>query len=265
MTDLGDEGRGERTGGLVPAVSRAAAIIEAVAEQDGVPVSVSDLARLLRLPKSSTANLCTTLVDTGLLNRRDNGFLLGRKLAELGGRYLSTVDEVREFYQLCRRSTVLSRETVRASVLDGVDVLYLARYDGMRPLRLTASIGDRFPASCTATGKAMMSTLDPAVLADRFRGVPGLPVLTSRSIASVPDLMTELAQVRERGWAVDDEETTIGVTCFAVPVGPPGLPARFGISVTVMTSRLGSDISREDLLRELRTVAQGMQSPMTPQ
>lgn len=251
-------------GGPVPAVTRAAAILDAVAEMDGAPASVSDLARTLGLPKSSTANLLTALADTGLLARREGGFVLGRKLAELGGRYLSTVDEVTEFYQLCRRSPVLSRETVRASVLDGLDVLYLARYDGMRPLRLTANIGDRFPASCTATGKAMMSTLDPAVLADRLRGLPALPQLTSKSIATVPDLLAEIEQVRERGWAVDDEETTIGVTCFAVPVGNPGQPARFGISVTVLTSRLGTELTREDLLRELQVVARGMTSPLAP-
>lgn len=250
--------------GLVPAITRAAAILDVLAERDGVPISASDLARILDRPKSSTANLCTTLESTGLITRRGSGYLLGRKLAELGGRYLSSVDEVTEFYQLCRRSPVLRRETVRASVLDGLDVLYLARYDGVHPLRLTANIGDRFPASCTATGKVMMAHLQPAVLADRLRGTTTLPAFTARSITSVSELLAELEVVRAQGWAADDEETTIGVTCFAVAVGPPRQDARFAVSVTVLTSRLGRDVHQLDLIRELRVVADGMTSPLTP-
>jgi DNA-binding IclR family transcriptional regulator len=255
---------GGRALALVPAIGRAAAILDLIADHDGVPVSVSDLARTLNLPKSSTANLCAALVETGLVARRDAGFVLGRKLAELGGRYLSTVDEISEFYILCQSSAILSRETVRASVLDGLDVLYLARHDGQPALRLTANIGDRFPATCTATGKAMLATLDPAVLRDRLRGVSSLPALTAKSLTSVPALLADLEEVRARGWAIDDEETTIGITCLAVPVGPPGAPARFAISVTVLTSRLGQELTREDLLDELRAIANGMKSPLQP-
>jgi IclR family transcriptional regulator, blcABC operon repressor len=254
----------QRAVALVPAIGRAAAILDLLADQDGAAVTVSDLARKLHLPKSSTANLCAALVETGLVGRRDTGFVLGRKLAELGGRYLATVDEITEFYNLCRRSPILSQETVRASVLDGLDVLYLARHDGKPPLRLTANIGDRFPATCTATGKAMLATLDPTVLRDRLRGIGSLPALTAKSLTTMPALLADLETVRARGWASDDEETTIGITCFAVPVGPPGAPARFAISVTLLTSRLEQELSREDLLDELRTVAEGMTSPLQP-
>jgi IclR family transcriptional regulator, blcABC operon repressor len=263
-SDLSERHHVGRAVALVPAIGRAAAILDEIADHDGAPVSLSDLARTLHLPKSSTANLCAALVETGLVARRDTGFVLGRKLAELGGRYLSTVDEISEFYNLCRSSPILSRETVRASVLDGLDVLYLARHDGQPALRLTANIGDRFPATCTATGKAMLATLDPAVLNDRLRGVSSLPALTAKSLTSVPALLADLEKVRARGWSIDDEETTIGITCLAVPVGQPGAPARFAISVTLLTSRLGQELSREDLLEELRIVAKGMTSPLHP-
>lgn len=248
----------------VPAVARAVAILDALAARDGVPASASDLARTLGRPKSSTAILCVALEQEGLISRRGNGYLLGRKLAELGGRYLSSLDEVAEFYALCRRSPVLGRETVRASILDGLDVLYLARYDGVQPLRLTANIGDRFPASCTATGKVLLASLDLAVLTDRLRGTTTLPMLTPKSIGSVPGLLAELDVIRRQGWAEDDEETTPGVTCFAVPVGPPQVPARFAVSATVLTTRLGEDVDRDGLIAALRTVADGMASPLTP-
>ncbi|WP_445286245.1 IclR family transcriptional regulator domain-containing protein [Arthrobacter sp. Hiyo1] len=56
----------------------------------------------------------------------------------------------------------MSREAARLALLDGTDVLYLARYEGTNPIRLTANIGDRFPAHVTATGKAVLSTLPDA-------------------------------------------------------------------------------------------------------
>jgi IclR family transcriptional regulator, blcABC operon repressor len=251
-------------GGLVPAVTRAVAILDALAAAGGRALSVSELARLLGMPKSSTANLCASLEATRMITRGDGGFTLGRKLVELGGSYLSTVDQVRDFYELCRRAPRLAAETARVAVLDGLDVLYLARYDGSQPLRLTANIGDRFPATCTATGKAILSTLDPAVVADRLRNRPALPALTERSITTVPALQAELAATRLRGFAVDDEEATPGVVCFAVPVaGFRTESAAFAISVTVLKARLDAEF-QDALLADLRTVAAGLENPMLP-
>lgn len=102
------------------------------------------------------------------------------------------------------------------------------------------------------------------MLDDRLRGTTRLPTLTPRSLDSVPDLLAQLEEVRVRGWAADDQETTIGVTCFAVAVGPPHTAPRFAISVTVLTSRLELDVQQTDLIRELRTVADGMASPLAP-
>lgn len=251
-------------GSLVPAVTRAVAILDTLAATDGRPLSVSELARALGLPKSSTGNLCVTLEAAGMVTRNGSGFALGRKLVELGGRYLATVDQVRDFYELCRRSTHVARETARVAVLDGVDVLYLARYDGTQPLRLTANIGDRFPANCTATGKALLATLDPAVIEDRLRGHT-LPALSERSLTSVPALLADLEATRERGYAVDDEEATAGIVCLAVPVrGFRTDSAPFAISVTVLKARL-DDVFRDALLNDLREIAAGLENPMLPQ
>lgn len=251
-------------GSLVPAVTRAAAILDALAAAEGRPLSVSELARTLELPKSSTGNLCATLEASGLVTRNGSGFGLGRKLVELGGRYLATVDQLRDFYELCRHSAHIASETARVAVLDGLDVLYLARYDGTQPLRLTANIGDRFPANCTATGKALLAALDPAAAEDRLRGHT-LPALSERSLTSVPALLADLEATRRRGYAIDDEEATPGIVCLAVPVtGFRTDSSPFAISVTVLKARL-DDAFRESLLRELREIAAGLENPMLPQ
>ena len=246
----------------VPAVSRAASILGALADAGGRPLSVSELARRLGLPKSSTANLCLALESERLVSRQDGGYLLGRRLVELGGAYLATIDQVQEFYVACRRQPQLARLTARVAVLDGLDVLYLARYDGTQPIRLTANIGDRFPANCTATGKALMAELDPAVLAERLRGHQRLVGLTERSITDPMALRAALEHVRVQGYAVDDEETTIGVTCLAIAV--PGFRTDsepLGISVTTTTASLDAGL-REQLLSELRVVGLALSNPL---
>jgi DNA-binding IclR family transcriptional regulator len=251
--------RGE---GPVPAVTRAAAILGTLAAAGGVPLSSSELARQLGLPKSSTANLCQALEAERMIVRRDTGYALGRRLVELGGAYLSSVDQVREFYDACREQPRLSRQTARVAVLDGLDVLYLARYDGTQPIRLTANIGDRFPAHCTATGKTLLAMLDPAVLDERLRGTVRLVQLTERSIGDPGALRAELDAVRRNGYAMDDEETTPGVTCLAVAV--PGARTDsdpFAVSVTSMTSQLTGGLTVA-LLGELRAVADRMFNPL---
>jgi DNA-binding IclR family transcriptional regulator len=247
---------------LVPAVTRAAAILTELAASGGHPLSVSELARRLGLPKSSTANLCVALEAERLVSRNEMGYLLGRRLVELGGAYLSTIDQVQEFYTACRQQPSISRLTARVAVLDRLDVLYLARYDGTQPIRLTANIGDRFPAHCTATGKALLAGLDPLVLAERLRGQPRLAGLTERSITDPAVLRAELAKVAELGYAVDDEETTPGVTCLAISV--PGFRTDsdpFAISVTSLSSRM-DPATRETLLGELRAIAAAVSNPM---
>lgn len=255
-----DEVKDEAT--PVPAVTRAAAILSALAEAGGQPVSVSELSRRLGLPKSSTANLCLALEVERLLSRQEGGYLLGRRLVELGGAYLSTIDQVQEFYAACRRQPNISQQTARVAVLDGLDVLYLARYDGTQPIRLTANIGDRFPAHCTATGKALLAQLEPLVLDERLRGRQRLVGLTERSITDPKVLRAVLAETRAQGYAVDDEETTPGVTCLSIAV--PGFRTDsepFAISVTSMSSRLDDGL-RESLLGELKAIGTALGNPM---
>lgn len=248
----------------VPAITRAAAILGALGEKPREPLTISELARRLGYPKSSTANLCVALEQVGWLQRSgDGGYQLGRTLAELGGKYLSTVDEISVFHSVCRNSRYLCKETARVALLDGLEVVYLARFDGDQPLRLTANVGDRYPATSTATGKALLATLAPDVLSDRLSQLRFLPRLTEHSITTMTELMEEIERTRTRGWAIDDEESHIGITCVAVAVpAPAGQPSHFAVSATILKARLTPEL-KAGLLEDLRRVATAMQSPET--
>jgi DNA-binding IclR family transcriptional regulator len=247
----------------VPAVTRAVAILDALAAADGGGLSVSQLARTLGLARSSTANLCATLAANGLIAQTGGHYRLGHRLLEFGSSYLTKVDQVQVFYDLCAAAPHVSVQTARLALLDGTSVVYLARYDGTQPLRLTASIGDRFPASVTATGKAMLATLPREELRARYRGIDALPAPTERSLTTLTALERELDRTRERGYAIDDEETTPDVLCFAVPVrSRPDLPAGVAVSATIHRSRDGETV-RAGLVDDLRRIANGLASPLS--
>jgi DNA-binding IclR family transcriptional regulator len=257
--DLELEARGSAT--VAPAVTRAAAILDALAEAPGAPTPLSDLARRLGLPKSSVANICAALVDARLVRRAGAGFTLGRRLAELGGAYLATVDQVQEFYELAERLPVASQETTQLALLDGLEVTYLARHDGRQAIRLASEIGRRLPASCTALGKAALASLEPADLADRLRGVEALPALTRSSHRRVADLLDDLDEVRRRGHAIDNEETSEGIICLGVAIPRRSGTDQYGVSVTLLKAR--ADAARiEALAADLKRLARLLANPL---
>ena len=237
-----------------PAVTRAAAVLDELAAVRGRPLGVSELARRLSLPKSSLANICVALTQAGLAGRSDGGFVLGRRLAELGAAYLASVDEVREFHDVVRDQACTLGETVQLATLESpLSVVYLARRDGTQPVRLASDAGRRLPASCTATGQAMLASLDEDELDARLDAAP-LPAMTPSSVTNPRELREALRAVRARGYAVDDEETMEGVLCVGTHVGR-ALPedGRLAISITVLKARATPERQRAlaEKLREL--------------
>jgi DNA-binding IclR family transcriptional regulator len=247
---------------LAPAVTRAGAILDLLAENAGEAAGPSELARRLGLPKSSIANICNALAEIGLVRRIGTGFALGRKLAELGGAYLASVDLVQEFYDACRTLPTGSVETVQLAILDGLEMTYLARHDGRQPVRLTSQIGRRLPATVTATGKAALASLDEDDLERRLAGLWELPVLTPKSIGSVAALRADLATVRGRGYAMDDEETVEGVVCFGVmiPGRRPG-EGPYAASITLLKAR-ATDERVPLLIADLHLLADRLSDPL---
>ena len=246
---------------LAPAVTRASAILDLLAENHGMPAGPSELARRLGLPKSSIANVCAALADTGLLRRVGTGFALGRRLAELGGAYLASIDQVQEFHEASRELETGSEETVQLAVLDGTQMTYLARHDGRQPVRLQSQIGRRLPASVTATGKAALASLEPDEVARRFEGVE-LPQLTRRSLLNLDALLADLQVVRARGYAMDDEETVEGVVCFgvAIPGRSPG-EGPYAVSITLLKARATFD-RVPALIADLHRLAARLSDPL---
>lgn len=245
----------------VPALTRAMRIVDLLAESGQPGLTVTEISTQTGIAKSTTALLCGVLEEEGLARRHENRYTLGRRFLTLAGDYLATVDQLGDYYEEVRRQPIMSRQSARLALLDGTDVIYLARYEAGRSRRFTGAVGDRFPASVTATGKAILSTMPDPIVEALFRGKV-FPRFTQRSIGSLPELLADLDQVRRRGYAIDDEETNLGQVCFAVPVlDGQGEVAQLSVSTTMSAATVAT-IDRGAVLAELRHVAEVFENPI---
>lgn len=245
-----------------PAVTRSIRILGLLADAHGRALALSDIARAIGAAKSSTSNLCAVLEENGLIQRRDGGYVLGRRTVELGGAYIASFDQVREFYRLSAESPLLSHELMQIAVLDGTEVLYLARHEGRAPLRLTASIGDRFPAAPTAVGNALLAQLSVDEVAARFSGADSFPRRTERSTATLEQLQAKLELVRSRGYAIDEGEVHPGVVGVARLIPPRASgEASLAIGVSLVEP---SDAHRDAIVEELGLAVAQLSNPLLP-
>jgi DNA-binding IclR family transcriptional regulator len=249
----------------VPAVARAARALDVVsASASGL--TLSEIARAIGAPKSSCLSVCTTLVESGLLVRSDAGtYRLGWKVVELGRAYLARSDIAMEFRRVDTELGLLAEDTVVLSLLDGRDVLYVHTRSGSRPVAVHYEIGMRLPAHCTASGKSLLAALPPAAAATLYAD-GRFDAMTAHSIGSMADLSRELERTRKRRYAVDDEETAVGMICFGAAVlgvaGPVG-----ALSVSMVKAAVDPDraqVTAESLLRLTQALTARLGGPVPP-
>lgn len=240
--------------GSVPAVMRAARLLDALAAAKE-PVSLAALTAQLALPRSTVHGLCATLVATGLVTRFENGsYHLGARVMDLAQAFLSRTDLTAEFVKILEATNPMPEESIVLSVLDDADIVYVACREGGRPFGLHLRIGMRLPANCTASGKALLATLDDARV-DALARAGQLYGLTERSIVDPARLREELALVRRRGYAVDTEETRRGIVCFGAPVfRGAGTAAVAAVGISMPKLALDAEL-RATTIRTVREVA----------
>ena len=181
-------------------------------------IGISNLARRLGLGKSTVHRLATTLVEADFLEKNpDTGaYRLGLALFELGmlvRRKMNVVNEARPFLKSLMERT---GESVHLTVLDHASVLYINNIASPQAIRMSSNLGARVPAHCSSEGKVLLAYRASDVV-DRVIET-GLPALTSKTITKPQQLREELAQVRTRGYAIDDEELEVGLRAAAAPI-----------------------------------------------
>jgi len=216
-----------------PALRRAVQILDLVSAL-ATPPTFSEIVAQLGLPKSSAHGLCATLVDLGLLIRTNAGtYQVGAHVMNWANAFVSQTDLVDVFQDLLQDRQDLSNFSLTLTVLDQQQVVYIACANSKAALGFTFRIGLRLPAPFTATGKAILSTLGDQQVRQRFTSDWPQP-MTANSVANIDQLLLELAQVRQRGYSLDNGQIREGMFCIGAPVYDFSGQAVAGLAVSML-------------------------------
>lgn len=204
------------------------------------PAAFSQIAAGLGYPRSSLHGLLATLTEMAWVefDPRKRTYTLGLRAWEAGHAYLRALDLAERTLPLMERVRDELDETVQLTILDGRQCVYIARLDGSHRLATTYTVGGRVEAHASAGGKALLSCLAPDEFRRRYDGQP-LEQYTPSTITSIERLASELAEIQQRGYSIDNEEYTIGVRCIALPAFDHNSNAVAAMSVSVPTVRFG--------------------------
>jgi len=213
-------------------------------------LTARELSQLLGAPRTSVADLLRVLEERGFVapTAEGYGWRLDFRVAQLGNAYLHEFS-VREVGRTAMRE--LSRRTgftTQMAVIDHGDIVYIERQDASRSRiepHVVTDIGSRLPAYCTSLGKAMLAFLPDDEIDRLYESSGQLTPRTRNTITTLARLKSELAAIRRRGYAVDQQETTEGVVCVGSPIlGPDGRPeaaiSLAGLSAGMSTAAIES-------------------------
>ncbi|MFD3531406.1 IclR family transcriptional regulator [Streptomyces sp. NPDC058664] len=207
-------------GRLVPAVTRALDILELFLDGDGT-VSTPEIVRRLQLPRTTVHELVNTLTARSYLvpvPEQAGRYRLGVRPYQLGSRYAEQLDLADEGRQVARAVAETCDETVHVAILEGTDVIYIAKVDSTHAVRMVSAAGRRLPAHCTSVGKMLLASLPEEELAARVPDGAELVAMTPNSVTDPAALRAALADVRRRGVALESRESNPDVSCVAAPV-----------------------------------------------
>jgi DNA-binding IclR family transcriptional regulator len=209
-------------------------------------IGVSELARRLKLGKSTVHRLLTTLATEGLIEQdgRTGGYRLGIVVFELGEAVRVHLDLHAAAGPVLASLREQTGESSQVGVLDGHEVVYVDRLESSQSLRLFTETGRRVPSFATSSGKVLLAHLPPERL-DAVLATMPLAALTEQTITDPTDLRAELDRVRRRGWAEAVNEREVGVASVAAPIRDSHGTVIAAVSIGAPVMRLGPTRRRE--------------------
>jgi len=227
-------------GGLAKGI----AVIRAFTREHPAP-TLSDIARSAAVPAATARRCLLTLEDLGYVTRHGRSFLLRPKVLELGAAYLDSMDiehlTKNHLEELARKTG----DSAAMSVLDGNDIVYVARASVRTLLRLEAHVGSRFPAHATSMGRVLLAGLSPERL-HRYFETARLEALTDKTVCDREELRALIDECRRCGYSAVADELAYGVVALAVPV----LDQAGRVVAALNTSSHSGKTSRARLVRD---------------
>jgi len=213
-------------------VDRALQVLQLVARLRR-PVRFMELVEGTGIPKATLHGFLGSLELSRFIEKTPTGYQIGMAAFEVGAS-MAMPSSLREAVRpTLDRLAATTGEACHLGILVGTEVVYLDRRDSGEGLRFTTRIGQRLPAHATGLGKAMLALLDDDVLSNQYP--ERLTRVTRQTLTTRARLFESLREVRANGYAIESEESTLGVCCIGVAIQGPEGP--LGLSVTVPVQR----------------------------
>jgi IclR family pca regulon transcriptional regulator len=235
---------------FVLSLARGLAVIEAFQDRpDGV--TVGDVAARTGLSRAAVRRLLITLELLGYASHSGPSYRLGSRALRLGFSFLSSHSLPVMALPILEEISAAIHESSSLSVLEADDIVYLARSATKRVMSVGLAVGSRLPAYCTSMGRVLLSALPDRELGAYMKRIV-LRAHTSRTITKKRELAAELQRVRDRGYALVDEELEVGLRSLAVPVVTRTGRVVAAMNTGVHASRVGIDEMIERFLPVLK-------------
>lgn len=246
-------GRAARGSDFVQSLERGLAVIRAF-DETRPELTLSDVARATGLTRAAARRFLLTLIDLGYVRTDGRLFALRPRILELGYAYLSSLSLPEVAQPHMEELVAKVHESCSVSVLDGTDVVYVARVPTRRIMTVAISVGTRFPAFATSMGRVLLAAQSNDRIEDYLSsGV--VQQYTSFTVTDADKLRAVLAKVRMQGYCLVDQELEKGLRSIAVPIHDSDGTVIAAMNVSLHVSGGTAEEIRRDILPQLRATA----------
>jgi IclR family pca regulon transcriptional regulator len=220
----------------------------------GPGLTLADVARATGLTRAAARRFLLTLQQLGYVRSVDRRFALTPRVLDLGYSFLSslTLPEIAQPH--LRELVEQVGESSSVSILDGTEIVYVARESTRRIMTVAISVGTRFPAYATSMGRVLLAGLDPAALEQLLERIELQP-LTTETVTGIGELREEIERARRQGWALVDQELEGGLRSVAAPIRDTSGQVVAAVNLSTHASRRTLEAIRRQLLPGLLETA----------
>ncbi|GIJ26615.1 IclR family transcriptional regulator [Micromonospora qiuiae] len=249
-----------RPGEFVQSLERGLAVIRAF-DAERPQLTLSEVARVTGLTRAAARRFLLTLVELGYVHTDGRLFSLRPRILDLGYAYLSSLSlpEVAQPHMEALVAQV--HESCSVSVLDGDEVVYVARVPTKRIMTVGISVGTRFPAYATSMGRVLLAAR-PADWLDDYLATAQLRPLTRRTVTDAAKLRAILTKIAAQGYAIVDQELEEGLRSLAAPIHGDDGSVIAAVNVSAHASRGSFEAIRKELLPPLLAAAKRIEEDL---
>lgn len=244
---------------MIQSVSHALDILESFTKTEDA-LGVTELSKRLGLHKNNVFRLLATLEHRGYIeqNKATENYQLGPKTLQIGATFIEQRECRRQARPIIESLMAGTGETSLVAVLRANKVIYMDSVETDKTVRAVSRVGAILPAHCTAVGKIQLAFLTPGDI-EKLYPEQDLPILTPKSIKTRDALLAEIKKIRERGYAVENEECDLEVRGAAVPVRDFSKNVIAAVGIVAPVSRLTDDrLEQSGVLPQLREAGKAL-------